>query len=73
MHHLLANDFYQAGIVSQDQNEKKDKLGRALEHARNARDLYKDDNGEPGFVQCKGTVPLIREAEDLLASLNLKQ
>jgi hypothetical protein len=69
MHHLLANGFFEKAMLAVKSNVRADKLRRALEHAKGAADLYKDEGSQPGFEQCKATTVLIREVNEALASL----
>jgi hypothetical protein len=69
IHHLLANDLYVQAMSLINIHDRADKLQRALEHAHAAEKLYKDDQGQPGFGQCKATVALINEAEESLTSV----
>lgn len=69
VHHLLANDFYEEAKLIVNSKDRADKLRRALEHAKAAADIYKDEHGQPGFEQCKATNVLIFETNKMLTSL----
>ena len=70
INHLLANDFFEEGMLSHDPAIKADKLHRALKYAETARDNYRDEHNQPGFTQCTPTTALITKAQEALASLN---
>jgi hypothetical protein len=64
INHLLANDLY-AEVVSlkEDRPTKLDKLQRALEYSRAAL-KYRDENKNPGFLQCTPTTALMSKIQE---------
>jgi hypothetical protein len=58
--HLLANDFYEQGLVRRQQESTNERLEIALDHAKRAAALYTDvETGKPGFNQCTPTTDVI--------------
>ena len=55
IHHLLANDFYSQASRAVDSDIRREKLQRALDHARKAQSLYPPS----GFDQCVPTKVIV--------------
>ena len=69
IHHLLANDFLVEASSIASSSTRKEKLGRALAHGKQALNYYQDNQDKPGFEQCTPTTKIIESVQTELNHL----